>query len=325
MIRRYLPLLATSALLVIGYVICAFQFNGFTSFRVVGNLLTDNAFLGITAVGMTFAIISGGIDLSVGSVVAFTTVLVATLIEWHGVHPLLAFALALAIGSGFGAMMGAIIHYLEMPPFIVTLGGMFLMRGISFLITTESIGISHEFYATVSDIAIRIGRGKLSLVAMLMMAVVTIGALLLHFTRFGSNVYAIGGSPSSSKLMGVPVAWTTIRIYMLSGALAALAGIVFSLYTSAGNSLNCVGLELDAIASVVIGGTLLTGGYGFMLGSFIGVLIQGLIQTYINFDGTLSSWWTKIIIGLLVFIFILLQRVITGVGSNKSFASTGGK
>ena len=125
--------------------------------------------------------------------------------------------------------------------------------------------------------------------------------------------------------MGVPVALTTIRIYMLSSTLAALAGIVFSLYTSAGNSLNCVGLELDAIASVVIGGTLLTGGYGFMLGSFIGVLIQGLIQTYINFDGTLSSWWTKIIIGMLVFIFILLQRVITGVGSNKNFSSAGGK
>jgi len=315
LLRRYLPLLATSALLVIGYLICAFQWNGFTSFRVVGNLLTDNAFLGITAVGMTFAIISGGIDLSVGSVVAFTTVMVATLIEWHGVHPLFAFALALTVGAAFGAMMGAIIHYLEMPPFIVTLGGMFLMRGVSFLITTESIGISHEFYATVSDVALRIGKGKLSLVAMLMMAVVGIGALLLHFTRFGANVYALGGSPGSAKLMGVPAAWTTIRVYMLSGALAALAGIVFSLYTSAGNSLNCVGLELDAIAAVVIGGTLLTGGYGFMLGSFIGVLIQGLIQTYINFDGTLSSWWTKIIIGLLVFIFILLQRIITGAGA----------
>ena len=322
-IRRYLPLIATSALLVIGYIICAFQFNGFTSFRVAGNLLTDNAFLGIIAVGMTFAIISGGIDLSVGSVVAFTTVLVATLIEWHGLHPLAAFALALIIGASFGAMMGAIIHYLEMPPFIVTLGGMFLMRGISFLITTESIGISHEFYSTLTDVAIRIGRGKLSLVAMMMLAVVGAGSLLLHFTRFGSNVCAIGGSPSSAKLMGVPVAWTIIGIYMLSGTLAALGGIVFSLYTSAGNSLNGVGLELDAIASVVIGGTLLTGGYGFMLGSFIGVLIQGLIQTYINFDGSLSSWWTKIVIGVLVFVFILLQRIITGVGSKPRSGTTG--
>ncbi len=118
--------------------------------------------------------------------------------------------------------------------------------------------------------------------------------------------------------MGVPAARVTVRIYLLSGFLAALAGIVFSLYTSAGNSLNCVGVELDAIAAVVIGGTLLTGGYGFMLGSFVGVLIQGLIQTYITFDGTLSSWWTKIVIGILVFTFILLQRIITGVGNRRA-------
>lgn len=318
MIRRYLPLLATVVLLIIGYLICAGQFRGFTSFRVFGNLLTDNAFLGVTAVGMTFAIISGGIDLSVGSVIAFTTVFVATLIEWYGFHPLVAFFLALIIGGALGAGMGALIHYLEMPPFIVTLGGMFLIRGVSFLISTESIGIGHEFYSQVNDIAIRIGNGKLTLLAMLMLAVVLLGTLLLHLTRFGANVYAIGGNPGSAKLMGVPTAWTSIRIYMISSFLASLAGIIFSLYTTAGNSLNCVGVELDAIAAVVIGGTLLTGGYGFMLGSFVGVLIQGMIQTYITFDGTLSSWWTKIIIGILVFVFILLQRIITGMGNRRA-------
>ncbi len=317
-LRRYLPLIATVSLLLIGYLICAGQFRNFTSFRVAGNLLTDNAFLGITVVGMTFAIISGGIDLSVGSVIAFTTVFVATLIEWHGVHPLVAFALALILGAGVGAGMGALIYFLEMPPFIVTLGGMFLIRGVSFLISTESIGISHELYSAVGDVAIRIGTGRLSLVAMMMLLVTICGAALLHLTRFGANVYALGGSPASARLMGVPAAWVTIRIYLLSGFLAALAGIVFSLYTSAGNSLNCVGVELDAIAAVVIGGTLLTGGYGFMLGSFVGVLIQGLIQTYITFDGTLSSWWTKIVIGILVFTFILLQRIITGVGNRRA-------
>lgn len=318
LIRRYLPLIATVFILLVGYLICAGQFNNFTSFRVVGNLLHDNAFLGITSVGMTFAIVSGGIDLSVGSVIAFTTVFVATLIEWQGVHPMVAFLLALAIGAGLGAFMGALIHYLEMPPFIVTLGGMFLMRGVSFLITTESVGISHGFYDWVGGLAIHVGNGRLTLLAMIMLAVVAVGTVLLHLTRFGANVYALGGSPASAKLMGVNSAWTTIRIYMISSTLAALAGIVFSLYTTAGNSLYGVGLELDAIASVIIGGTLLTGGYGFMLGSFLGVLIQGLIQTYITFDGTLSSWWTKIIIGFLVFVFILLQRIITGVGQKRS-------
>jgi simple sugar transport system permease protein len=318
MTRRYLPLLATLAVLILGYTVCAARFDNFLSLRVLGNLFTDNAFLAITAVGMTFAIISGGIDLSVGSVIAFTTILIAVLVEWHGMHPIAAFLLALLAGALMGAGMGAVIHYLQLPPFIVTLSGMFLIRGISFQISTESIGIGHAFYSVLNDIAIPIGRGKLSLIAMLMLAVVLCGSVLLHRTRFGANVYAIGGSLSSARLMGVPVPGATIRIYMLSSTLAAFAGIVFSLYTSAGNSLNCVGAELDAIAAVVIGGTLLTGGYGFMLGTFAGVLIQGLIQTFITFDGTLSSWWTKIIIGILLFSFILLQRLISRFGQKKT-------
>lgn len=317
MIRRYLPLLATLVLLVLGYAICAFQFKNFLSFRVFGNLLTDNAFLAITAVGMTFAIISGGIDLSVGSVIALTTILIAVMVEWAGLHPLLAFLVVLAAGALIGAGMGAIIHYLRLPPFIVTLSGMFLIRGISFQISTESIGVNHQFYMLLNDIGFRIGRGRLSLIAMIMLVVVALGTILLHRTKFGANVYAIGGNLSSAKLMGVPVPGVTIRIYMLSSALAALAGIVFSIYTSAGNSLNCVGVELDAIAAVVIGGTLLTGGNGFMLGTLAGVLLQGLIQTFITFEGTLSSWWTKIIIGVLLFSFILLQRLITRLGRRR--------
>lgn len=133
-------------------------------------------------------------------------------------------------------------------------------------------------------------------------------SIIAQRTRFGTYVYALGGNLTSAQLMGVPVAKTTIGIYALSGFLAGLSGIVFSLYTSAGYSLAAVGVELDAIAAVVIGGTLLTGGYGFVAGTFLGICIQGLIQTYIVFDGTLSSWWTKIVIGLLLFGFIALQR-----------------
>jgi simple sugar transport system permease protein len=317
MIRRYLPLLATLALLVVGYAICSVQFKNFMSFRVLGNLLTDNAFLAIAAVGMTFAIISGGIDLSVGSVIALTTILIAVLVEWAGWHPLMAFAAVLVVGGLLGAGMGAIIHHLGLPPFIVTLSGMFLIRGISFQISVESIGVNHEFYSILNDIGPHIGRGRLSLVAMIMLAVVAFGTIVLHRTKFGAYVYAIGGNPTSAKLMGVPVPSVTIKVYTLSSLLAALAGIVFSIYTSAGNSLNCVGVELDAIAAVVIGGTLLTGGSGFMLGTLAGVLLQGLIQTFITFEGTLSSWWTKIIIGFLLFSFILLQRLITRIGRSR--------
>jgi simple sugar transport system permease protein len=141
-----------------------------------------------------------------------------------------------------------------------------------------------------------------------MLCVVVAGSILLHVTRFGTSVYALGGNRTASALMGVPIGAMTVRIYMLSSVLAGLAGIVFSFYTAAGYSLAAVGVELDTIAAVVIGGTLLSGGQGSVIGTFIGVLIQGLIQTYINFDGTLSSWWTKIATGILLFAFIALQQ-----------------
>ena len=319
MIRRLLPLLATLLVFVLGYLYCMTQFPGFASTRVLGNLFTDNAFIGIAAVGMTFVIISGGIDLSVGSVIAFTGVFLAAAIGWWGMHPLAAFALALVLATVFGAGMGCIIHYLDMPPFIVTLAGAFLARGIGFLITTDSIPVTHDFYASLNDASIGLaGGGRLTLAAMVLLGVTAVGVVLAHLTRFGANVYALGGNRNSAALMGVPIAATTIGVYALSGLLAGVAGIVFSFYTSAGYPLAAVGVELDTIAAVVIGGTLLTGGSGYVFGTLIGTLIQGLIQTYITFEGTLSSWWTKIVVGLLLLMFILLQRGLTVVGERRA-------
>lgn len=311
MIRaRNLPFLATVLIFVMAYALCAAQFPNMLSWRVAGNLLTDNAFLGIAAVGMTFVILSGGIDLSVGSVIAFTSVLVAVLVR-AGVHPALAFALALALSTGFGALMGLTIHVLKMPAFVVTLAGMFLARGAAFLISTDSVPISHPFLRTLKGLFISLpDKGKLSFLALLMLAAFAIGVVLAHRTRFGANVYALGGSDQSAELMGVPIRRTTVQLYAFSGFMAGLAGLAYTLYTSAGYSLATVGVELDAIAAVVVGGTLLTGGSGLVLGTLFGVLIQGLIQTYIVFDGTLSSWWTKIVVGILLFSFIVLQRLI---------------
>ena len=311
--RRHLPVIVTTVVFLAMFAVCALQYPNFASTRVVANLLTDNAFLGIVAVGMTFVIISGGIDLSVGSVIGFTTVFLAIAIEHLGWSPPVAFAAVLVLAAVFGAGMGAVIHYLEMPPFIVTLAGMFLARGASFLMSTESIAINAPLYSDISSMVIRLpSGGRLTLIALLMLAVVVAGAVLLHATRFGANVYALGGSRPSTEMMGVRVGPATIRIYMLSSLLAGLSGIVFSLYTSSGYSLSAVGVELDAIAAVVIGGTLLTGGYGTIFGTFIGVLIQGLIQTYISFDGSLSSWWAKIATGLLLFAFIAFQQLSVG-------------
>ncbi|MET0430602.1 MAG: galactofuranose ABC transporter, permease protein YjfF [Microvirga sp.] len=319
--RRQLPLFITIAVFLAGYAICLAQFPSFASTRVIANLLTDNAFLGIVAVGMTFVIISGGIDLSVGSVIAFTGVFIAITTEHYGISPWAAFVLILGLAAGFGAGMGFIIQTFQIPAFIVTLAGMFLARGLSFVLTTDSIPINAPLYGEVTDMALIMpGGGRLSVIAVVMLLVTAVGMVLLHSTRFGANVYALGGNRTSAELMGVPVGRTTVQIYTLSSVLAALSGIVFSFYTSAGYSLAATGVELDTIAAVVIGGTLLTGGYGTIFGTFVGILIQGLIQTYITFEGTLSSWWTKIAIGALLFAFIALQRGLTLLSARGSAA-----
>ena len=325
MIRStHLSLIITLATFILAYALCAWQYPSMLSTRVVANLLTDNAFLGIVAVGMTFVILSGGIDLSVGSVIAFTGVFLAVILRDTSIHPLTAFAIVLVITTLFGAAMGAIIHYLEMPAFIVTLAGMFLARGVSYVLSTDNVPIDHAFYDWLQSVYWKApSGGRFRLIGGLMVLTFLVGMLIAHRTRFGQNVYALGGGDVTAKLMGVPLARTTIGIYAISGGLAGLAGIVYSLYTSAGYSLATVGVELDAIAAVVIGGTLLTGGYGFVAGTFFGILIMGLIQTYIVFDGTLSSWWTKIVIGALLFAFILLQKGLTWVSTARRKAVTG--
>lgn len=308
--NRFMPVLATTVVFAVGFAICSLIYPNFASPRVVMNLLTDNAFLGIVAVGMTFVIISGGIDLSVGSVIGFTTVFLALAIERAGMPPLAAFVVVVLLCALFGAVMGAAIQYFELPAFIVTLAGMFLARGASFLLSTESIPITAPFYGELAEHALLLPGGfRLTVPAMIMLAVVALCAVLLHLTRFGANVYALGGSRSAAALMGIEVGRTTVLIYTLSSVLAGISGIVFSLYTSSGYSLSAVGVELDAIGAAVIGGTLLSGGHGFIFGTFVGVLIQGLIQTYISFDGMLSSWWAKIATGLLLFGFIALQQL----------------
>jgi simple sugar transport system permease protein len=307
---RYVPLLGTIAvfMLTAGYGCLAYP--GFFSAQVFLNLLIDNAFLGIVGVGMTFVILSGGIDLSVGSVIALTTMVSAALVERHHWSAGQAIALVLAIGTAFGALMGWLIQRFRLQPFIVTLAGMFLARGLCYLISIDSISITDATYTSISELRIPLWNGGASITvgALLALAMVALGIWLAHATEFGRTVYAIGGSETSAVLMGLPVARTVVLVYTFNGLCSALAGVVFTFYMLSGYGLHAVGLELDAIAAVVIGGTLLSGGVGYMAGTLFGVLILGIIQTLIAFDGSLSSWWTRIVIGALLFVFCLLQR-----------------
>lgn len=305
---RTLPIVVTIALFAALFGFGSVMYTGFFSMQVLTGLLVDNAFLLIVAIGMTFVIVSGGIDLSVGSVVALTTILCAVGAErlhW----PVWAIVpIVLLFGALYGAAMGALIHYFRLQPFIVTLAGMFLARGACFLITTQSITINEPTFHALAGISVPLGGGMLSAGALIALATLAAAIYVAHFTRFGRNVYAIGGNERSALLMGLPVARTRVAVYAVSGFCAALGGVLFGIYTLSGYGLHAQGLELDAIAATVIGGALLTGGVGYVMGTLTGVLMLGVIQTLITFDGSLSSWWTRIAIGALLGLFCVLQR-----------------
>jgi len=308
--QRHVPVLATLGLLVLMYAAGAANYRAFSDPQVILNVFIDNAFLLVVAVGMTFVILSGGIDLSVGSVVALSTMLSADLLENKGWPAFVVLPLVLAVGALLGFGMGCIIHYFEIQPFIVTLAGMFLARGLCYTISTSSIPIRDGFWTWMAEAKIRFAGYRISTSVVIALVVVLVAMYVLSYTRLGRSTYAIGGNPQNALLMGLPVARTKITVYTISGFCSALGGVLFSFYTSSGYGLYAVGMELDAIAAVVIGGTLLTGGTGYVIGTVLGVLVLGLIQTIITFQGDLSSWWTRIVVGILLFAFILLQRVI---------------
>ncbi len=307
----YFTSMVTVLLLIVLLAAGGVAYPGFLSLQVLFNLLIDNAFLLVIAIGMSFVILSGGIDLSVGSVLALTTMISAWLLNtWH-VPPLAVIAIALMLGAGFGAAMGALIHYFKLQPFIVTLAGMFLARGLCYLISINSITIDDPLFVAMSQTQLPLPGGFVSpgvVIAVLMLAA---AIYVAHYTPFGRAIYAVGGNEQSALMMGLAVGRTKVLIYAFSGFCAALAGVLFSFYMLSGYGLHAQGTELDAIAAVVIGGTLLTGGYGYVAGSLSGVLVLGTIQTLIAFDGTLSSWWTKIVIGGLLFVFCLVQRLLS--------------
>jgi simple sugar transport system permease protein len=271
----------------------------------------DNAYLIVLAVGMTFVILTGGIDLSVGAVVALSTMIAASMLQAGFPAPAV-IALVLVITSLLGLAVGLMIHVFGVQPFIATLAAMFLARGMCYIISSRAISITDPFFTAMAQFEIPLW-GKLDISPSVVVALVVVAAavVVLHRTRFGRTVYALGGSEQSAVLMGLSVARTKVGVYVISGFCSGLSGILFSFYTLSGYSLTAIGTELDAIAAVVIGGTLLAGGYGFVLGSVLGVLVLGTIQTVLSFEGTLSSWWTKIFIGALLLVFIVLQKLLT--------------
>jgi simple sugar transport system permease protein len=309
---RYLPVMATALLLLAALMVGGLLYDNFLRGQVLANILINNSHLIVLAVGLTFVILTGGIDLSVGAVVALSAMIAAKLMD-GGWPAAAAIPVVLLCGSTLGLLVGLMIHYFRIQPFIATLAAMFLARGMCYVISVESIPISERFFVYMSRRRITVlPNATITPAVLIALATVVIGFYVLHYTRFGRTVYAIGGSEPSAMLMGLPVPRTKVTVYVISGFCAALGGMLYTFNAvQSGNPLHAIGMELDAIAAVAIGGTLLTGGYGFVIGSLLGVLVIGTISSIIRFSGTLNSGWTRIASGLLVLGFIVMQRVIT--------------
>lgn len=282
-------------------------------FLSADNLLSTvaggSAFLALVAVGMTFVIISGGIDLSVGAVLAMSAVITATVSASDGA--VAGVAAGLASGVVLGMVQGLLISKAGLPSFIVTLAGMQLARGVAFKVTDEG-----NTTALIGDDAWLRGLGREEVLGVPVPVIIAlgafvIGALVLTRTRFGQAVFAIGGSHEAASLMGTAVTRVTTSVYVWSGTLAALAGVLIAARSSTGEPTAGYGLELQAIAAVVIGGTLLTGGIGTMGGTLAGVALLAVVQNLINQVGTLSQYYQDVVSGAFLLVVVLLQAVLS--------------
>lgn len=301
------PTFAAVAILVVLLVGAEGALRGdFVTARTLSALLLDNAYLLVLAVGMTFVILTGGIDLSVGSVMAFTGIVGAQLLQ-AGVPVALTVAVMLLGGGAIGLLIGILVQHFAVQPFIASLAGLFLARGLAFVVSLKSIPVADEGVLWLQSNRLRLGDWYVTPTGLVALLVVAAAAFVLHLTRFGRTVYAIGGSEHSARLMGLDVARTKVAVYVISGLCSGVAGLLLTAYSGAGYPRNGIGTELDAIAAVVIGGTVLTGGRGYVLGSLVGVLVFGTIKTIISFMGAEQSWM-QIIVGALLLLFIVVQR-----------------
>lgn len=310
-LRNQAPLLTTITIFVAAYLIAGQFYPAMQKPQVFFNLFINNASLLIVSIGMTLVILTKGIDLSVAAVIALTSVASAALLQ-NGVNPGVVMPLMLVIGTVFGFALGCIIHFLKVQPFIVTLMGAYFARGLAYIISLNAIPIENPFYKSLGLTPIPIPfftNAYVYIYAVVGPLLLLVAIYLCFFTRFGRTIYAIGNNEQSAVLMGLPAGRTKIIVYSFSGFCSALAGIVWSVSLLSGYGQYAPSMELDAIAAVVIGGTLLTGGVGNVVGTLFGVLITGTIISILQFNGTLSSWWTRIVVGVLTLIFIGIQSL----------------
>lgn len=318
-------LMITVLLFVVMYVagMIVFSNKGFAKPQMFLNLFISNAGLLVMAMGLTIVMIAGGIDISVGSVTALVCMVCANQMENHGASAGMAVVIAIAIGLAFGLVQGFLISYLDIQPFIITLAGMFFGRGMTAIVSKDMIAIKNETFLAWANYKIYLPIGSYSkkgnfipayiyptvIIALLIFVII---AIIMKYTKFGRSVYAVGGNAQSALMMGLNVRRTKLKAYVLDGLLAGIGGFLFCLNSCSGFVEQAKGMEMDAISSAVIGGTLLSGGVGTPFGTVFGVLIKGTISSLITTQGTLSSWWVRIVLSALLCFFIVLQSVFAG-------------
>ncbi len=302
-----------------------FQGAGFLKPQTFFNILNANAALIILSCGMSLVMITGGIDISVGGVTALVSMCCAVYLDYKGGNVAMAALIALAIGLGFGLVQGWLIAYLDIQPFIVTLAGMFFARGMTTIVNTNPFNVANEEFVALKNTRVIIpGMGSVNKLGKYVNAYVEIGVVvailvviilfcMLKWTKLGRNFYAVGGNSQSALMLGINVKRTRFIAHLLCGILAGIGGFVYFLHVGSGSASHASGAEMNAIASSIIGGTMLTGGVGNIIGTFFGVLSLSTIQNIVSSAGLDEAWWTGITVAAMLCLFLVIQSVVMSV------------
>ena len=306
-----------------------FQGAGFLKPQTFFNILNANAALIILSCGMSLVMITGSIDISVGGITALVSMCCAVYLDYHGGNVLVAVLVALAIGLAFGLFQGFLIAYLDIQPFIVTLAGMFFARGMTTIVNTKPFNVENEAFTALKMTRVVVpGMGSVNKLGKYVNAYVEIGVLValivvivlfcvLRWTKLGRSFYALGGNKQSALMLGINVKRTKFIAHLLCGILAGIGGFVYFLHVGSGSASHATGAEMDAIASSIIGGTMLTGGVGNIIGTFFGVLSLSTIQNIVSSAGLDQAWWTGITRAVMLCLFLVIQSVVMTMRKKK--------
>ena len=299
-----------------------FQGGGFLKPQTFFNILNANAAFLIASCGLSIVMITGSIDISVGGVAALVSMCCAVYLDHMGGNVVVSLLIAIGIGLAFGIVQGYLVAYLDIQPFIVSLAGMFFARGMTTIVHTNPFNVENKAFVALKDTRVVVpGMGTVNRIGKYVDAYVEIGVVVavllvillffvLRYTKLGRSFYAVGGNRQSALMLGINVKRTRFLAHLICGLLAGIGGYVYFLHVGSGAASHATGMEMNAIASSIIGGTLLTGGVGNIIGTFFGVMSLSTIQNIVSSAGLDQAWWTGITVAAMLCLFLVIQSVI---------------